>query len=56
MLIGVNIQALLPKLRAKPVRTASGVTGMTPSLLTAVGGRCGCHVQASPMPAHLNDR
>ena len=54
-------KALLPKLRARPIRTASGVRFVPTNLLVCIllmlsVDRCGCsHVQASPMSAHSYD-
>lgn len=53
---------LLPKLRAKPVRTASGVSlGEEESGREADGAlgadrHRGCHVQAASLPSHRHDR
>lgn len=56
-------KALLPKLRARPIRTASGVClfhdAVCPTwcLLSCCLDRGGCgHVQAPSMPAHRHDR
>lgn len=55
-------KALLPKLRARPIRTASGVCFFPASLQLDIPrtfsiDRRGCrHVQASQMPAHSYDR
>ena len=55
-------KALLPKLRARPIRTASGVCFILPSLQLVIPrtlsiDRRGCsHVQTSQMPPHSHDR
>jgi hypothetical protein len=51
--------ALIPKLKAKPVRTASGVRSTAQSFLySGVTADCSCcrHVQAPQMPTHCHDR
>jgi len=53
-------KVLLPKLRARPIRTASGVSGVLaslskkPDLLTDCRRRR--HVQTSPVSSHCHDR
>ena len=55
-------KALLPKLRARPIRTASGVRFVPAILLSLItltlfiDSRGRSYVQASPVPAHSDDR
>lgn len=56
-------KALLPKLKARPIRTASGVSqqlGYELHLLMMMATRpdcgCGCDVQTAPMSPYRNDR
>ena len=55
-------KALLPKLRARPIRTASGVRYVSSvlrfsiPLILSTDRRSCSHVQAPPVPAHRHDR
>jgi len=55
-------KALLPALKTKPVRTASGVRNIskgkntTKSMFLKIDSCRRCNVQATPLPTHRNDR